>query len=103
MTDLAHQKDNCLQTTFRGVSKNFRTIFAELVPGGKGELVMQTRRTVSVPVDAITSAKYSQSLLKSKTTEPRKRTNRWFSGMCSLIVPSEPLLSGDLTRSREEG
>ena len=27
----------------QGVAKNFREIFAELVPGGRGELVMQKR------------------------------------------------------------
>ncbi len=30
----------------QGVAKNFREIFCELVPGGKGELVMQKRAPV---------------------------------------------------------
>ena len=30
----------------QGVAKNFREIFSELVPGGKGELVMQRRAPV---------------------------------------------------------
>jgi len=32
-----------LTVSLQGVAKNFREIFAELVPGGKGELVMQKR------------------------------------------------------------
>ena len=35
----------------QGVAKNFREIFSELVPGGKGELVMQRRAPVPT-VDA---------------------------------------------------
>ena len=30
----------------KGVAKNFREIFSELVPGGKGELVMQRRAPI---------------------------------------------------------
>ncbi|CAD7703646.1 unnamed protein product [Ostreobium quekettii] len=50
MDSLAQQKENCLQTTFRGISKNFRTIFSELVPGGKGELTMITKQ-LEAPVE----------------------------------------------------
>ncbi|CAL8464327.1 g3862 [Coccomyxa elongata] len=37
------RKDEAIERTFKGVAKHFREIFAELVPGGKGELVMQKR------------------------------------------------------------
>ena len=30
-----------MERTFKGVARNFREVFAELVPGGRGELVMQ--------------------------------------------------------------
>lgn len=40
------RKNEAIERTFKGVAKEFREVFAELVPGGKGELVMQTRRTV---------------------------------------------------------
>ncbi|KAG2481917.1 hypothetical protein HYH03_019126 [Edaphochlamys debaryana] len=34
------RKDEALERTFKGVAKNFREVFADLVPGGQGELVM---------------------------------------------------------------
>jgi hypothetical protein len=37
------RKDEAIERTFKGVAKHFRDVFAELVPGGKGELVMQKR------------------------------------------------------------
>lgn len=40
------RKNEAIERTFKGVAKNFREVFAELVPGGKGELVMQRRRQV---------------------------------------------------------
>lgn len=40
------RKNEAIERTFKGVAKNFREVFSELVPGGKGELVMQRRRTV---------------------------------------------------------
>lgn len=42
------RKNEAIERTFKGVAKNFREVFAELVPGGKGELVMQRRRMVRV-------------------------------------------------------
>ena len=44
MLDL--RKDEAIERTFKGVSKNFREIFAELSPGGSAELVMQKRPMV---------------------------------------------------------
>jgi len=38
------RKDEAIERTFRGVAKHFREVFAALVPGGRGELVMVTRR-----------------------------------------------------------
>lgn len=37
------RKDEAIERTFKGVAKQFREIFAELVHGGRGELVMQKR------------------------------------------------------------
>lgn len=37
------RKDEAIERTFKGVAKHFRDVFAELVPGGHGELVMQKR------------------------------------------------------------
>ena len=42
------RKDEAIERTFKGVAKNFREVFAALVPGGSGQLVMQKRHTVSV-------------------------------------------------------
>ncbi|WIA11815.1 hypothetical protein OEZ85_011905 [Tetradesmus obliquus] len=39
------RKNEAIERTFKGVAKNFREVFAELVPGGKGELVMQLRKS----------------------------------------------------------
>lgn len=40
------RKDEAIERTFKGVAKNFREVFAELVPGGRGELVMQKRHSL---------------------------------------------------------
>ncbi len=39
---LDQQKEEAILRTFTGVSKNFKDVFAELVPGGEGHLVMTT-------------------------------------------------------------
>mmetsp|Transcript_51571 Transcript_51571/g.122163 ORF Transcript_51571/g.122163 Transcript_51571/m.122163 type:complete len:1202 (+) Transcript_51571:76-3681(+) len=39
---LDEKKDDALQTTYRMVAKNFEKVFARIVPGGSGELVMKT-------------------------------------------------------------
>ncbi|CAK9105711.1 Structural maintenance of chromosomes protein 3 [Durusdinium trenchii] len=44
---LDQQKDEDILRTFRGVAKNFREVFKELVPAGVGELVMVTRSTAA--------------------------------------------------------
>ncbi|GBG27764.1 Structural maintenance of chromosomes protein 3 [Hondaea fermentalgiana] len=44
---LDRQKDEDIMRTFRGVAKNFREVFAELVPAGKGELAMVTRTSAA--------------------------------------------------------
>jgi chromosome segregation ATPase len=46
LDSLEMQKDESIERTFKGVAKHFREVFAELVPGGKGELVMIKRRQV---------------------------------------------------------
>ncbi|PNW77651.1 hypothetical protein CHLRE_10g445650v5 [Chlamydomonas reinhardtii] len=40
ITALDMRKDEAIERTFKGVAKNFREVFADLVPGGTGELVM---------------------------------------------------------------
>jgi len=40
---LDHQKDEDIMRTFRQVARYFREVFSELIPQGKGELVMITR------------------------------------------------------------
>ncbi|GIL90194.1 hypothetical protein Vretifemale_17882 [Volvox reticuliferus] len=40
ITALDMRKDEAIERTFKGVAKNFREVFAALVPGGMGELVM---------------------------------------------------------------
>lgn len=41
ITALDMRKEAAVERTFKGVAKNFREVFAELVPGGRGALVMQ--------------------------------------------------------------
>ena len=41
---LDHRKDEAIERTFKGVAKNFKEVFSELVPGGVGQLVMQKKR-----------------------------------------------------------
>jgi structural maintenance of chromosome 3 (chondroitin sulfate proteoglycan 6) len=41
---LDQQKDEAIQRTFKGIAKNFSQVFAKLVPGGKGTLVIYTKK-----------------------------------------------------------
>ncbi|KAK9828108.1 hypothetical protein WJX81_005196 [Elliptochloris bilobata] len=50
------RKDEAIERTFKGVAKYFREIFAELAPGGKGELVMQKRLPGAAAAAAVTAA-----------------------------------------------
>uniref|UniRef100_A0A7S3VMZ6 Structural maintenance of chromosomes protein n=1 Tax=Dunaliella tertiolecta TaxID=3047 RepID=A0A7S3VMZ6_DUNTE len=43
ISTLDARKDEAIERTFKGVAKHFREVFADLVPGGRGELVMQKR------------------------------------------------------------
>lgn len=51
LDSLEMQKDESIERTFKGVAKHFREVFAELVPGGKGELVMIKRRQVRMSLE----------------------------------------------------
>ena len=42
VTSLDAQKEEAILRTFRGVSHHFSEVFAELVPGGQGKLIMKT-------------------------------------------------------------
>jgi hypothetical protein len=42
------RKDESIERTFKGVAKNFREAFAELVQGGHGSLVMMKKRKVGL-------------------------------------------------------
>ena len=44
MSYLDQKKDEVIERTFKQVSLNFREVFSKLVPGGKGELVMQRKK-----------------------------------------------------------
>ena len=41
---LDQKKDEAIRRTFKGIAKQFSTVFAELVPGGKGTLVIHTKQ-----------------------------------------------------------
>ena len=38
------KKDEAIERTFKQIAQHFSAVFAEIVPGGKGQLVIQTRR-----------------------------------------------------------
>lgn len=40
---LDQKKDEAIERTFKGIAKQFSTVFAELVPGGKGTLVIEAK------------------------------------------------------------
>lgn len=44
---LDRKKDEAIERTFKQVSVNFRDVFHKLVPGGRGELVMQRKRVAN--------------------------------------------------------
>lgn len=41
---LDQKKDEAIERTFKGIAKHFSTVFSELVPKGKGMLVIQTKK-----------------------------------------------------------
>ena len=49
MEHLDRKKDEAIERTFKQASLNFKEVFAKLVPGGKGELVMQRKKTINPP------------------------------------------------------
>ena len=52
MSFLDQKKDESIERTFKQVSLNFREVFARLVHGGKGELVMQRKKSAAPAPDA---------------------------------------------------
>lgn len=44
ITVLDQRKDESIERTFKGVAKNFRDVFSELVQGGHGMLVMMKKK-----------------------------------------------------------
>jgi len=46
---LDQRKDEAIERTFKQVAQNFRSVFAELVAGGTGQLVMQRKRGADGP------------------------------------------------------
>ena len=47
------RKDEAIERTFKGVALHFREVFSELVPGGRGELVMQKALPQTAPTDGV--------------------------------------------------
>lgn len=45
--NLDRKKDEAIERTFKQVSMNFKDVFHRLVPGGRGELVMQRKRVAA--------------------------------------------------------
>jgi len=41
---LDNKKDEAIQRTFKTIAKNFTSVFSQLVPGGKGTLVIRTKK-----------------------------------------------------------
>lgn len=56
MSGLDMRKDESIERTFKGVAKNFREAFAELVPNGHGALVMLKKRRVRQSLPWVSSA-----------------------------------------------
>ena len=51
---LDRKKEDAIERTFKGVSHNFKNVFEELVPGGKGQLIMSLRSSLPSGADAKT-------------------------------------------------
>ena len=56
MEHLDRKKDEAIERTFKQASLNFKEVFSQLVPGGKGELVMQRKKAVVPEVDGTATA-----------------------------------------------
>jgi structural maintenance of chromosome 3 (chondroitin sulfate proteoglycan 6) len=48
ISTLDARKDEAIERTFKGVAKHFREVFADLVPGGSGDMKYCGRCQVSV-------------------------------------------------------
>jgi len=66
---LDEQKDEAILRTFHGVSEHFEEVFSELVPGGKGQLVMRTT------LDQTETAASSSSSSSSSSSEAVEDAN----------------------------
>jgi len=64
---LDKRKDEAIQRTFRQVAKNFGEIFAELVPGGWGRLIMQKYADSLVASSAASATMASQATQATQT------------------------------------
>ena len=63
MVHLDQKKDESIERTFKQVSLNFREVFSKLVPGGKGELVMQRKKP-------------GQARWRPRTRTPQRRSDQ---------------------------
>lgn len=61
---LDQRKDECIERTFKQVAIKFREVFSELVPSGKGQLVMQKKRMAEDAEQPDTIEKYAGVKIK---------------------------------------
>ena len=59
------QREEAILRTFRGVSHHFEEVFAELVPGGKGQLVMRTTADELLELDDASRAGVTASSIST--------------------------------------
>lgn len=76
MKTLDLKKDECLERTFRMVSEAFENVFAELVPGGAGKLILRS--------DA--SGEYTSVKVSVRFGEHEPQTMRQLSGGQKTLV-----------------
>lgn len=96
ITQLDMRKDELIERTFKGVAKNFKDIFAQLAPGGSGQLVMQKRMRQPEPSEdadedaggetSTTSDRYSGVKVKVSFSGNEVMTMKQLSGGQKTLV-----------------
>ena len=94
---LDHKKDEAIERTFKQVSMNFKDVFHRLVPGGRGELVMQRKRAAPRDADededaplrrrgdlhsATSTACENQGEFRTRRDDANETTLRWSENRC---------------------
>jgi structural maintenance of chromosome 3 (chondroitin sulfate proteoglycan 6) len=73
ISHLDAKKDEAINRTFKGIAQHFRTVFSEIVPGGKAQLTMDLAKKVKRSArDRVTHTFRTHLRRRRKTMRTRK-------------------------------